>query len=144
MIVSRRDILALAASAIGSGVAAASADTAAVVRPAAPLSKEPMAIVRISKGRYAAERHAEVTARLDASAKTLVPAIRELPGCISYYVGSDAASATMVNVSVWDTLEHATAMSTLAPMVALAREFIELGVEFERPIVNYPALWQLP
>ena len=101
-------------------------------------------IVRISRGTYPPEQHAEVTARLDASARALVPAIQQLPGCISYYAGLEQASSTMVNVSVWDTLEHANAMSTLAPMLALAQQFIELGVEFERPIVNYPVLWRLP
>jgi hypothetical protein len=35
-------------------------------------------------------------------------------------------------------------MASLAAMNTLAKEFIALGVEFERPIVNYPALWQLP
>jgi quinol monooxygenase YgiN len=100
--------------------------------------------VRISKGRYKPELHAEVTARLDASSKSLVPAIRAMPGCLSYYVGSDEASGTMVNVSAWDTLEHAQAMSSLPQMAALAKEFMALGVEFERPIVNYPVLWQLP
>ena len=100
--------------------------------------------VRISKGQYRPELHAEVTARLDASSKSLVPAIRAMPGCLSYWVGSDPTSNTMVNVSVWDTLEHAQAMGSLPQMAALAKEFIGLGVEFERPIVNYPVLWQLP
>ena len=100
-------------------------------------------IVRISRGSYPAERHAEVTARLEASAKTLVPAIRQLQGCISYYAGSDESSLTMINVSVWTTLEHANAMSTLAPMLDLAQEFIDLGVKFERPVINYPVLWNI-
>ena len=101
-------------------------------------------IVRISKGAYAADRHDEVTARLSASSASLIPAIRALPGCISYFVGSDAESLTMVNVSVWDSIEHANAMGTLPAMIALAGEFIALGVVFERPIINYPVLWQLP
>ena len=84
-----------------------------------------------------------MTTRLAASAKTLVPAIRALAGCLSYYVSTDEASSTMINVSVWDSTEHANAMAGLAPMLALAKEFVELGVEFERPIVNYPVLWQL-
>ncbi len=100
-------------------------------------------IVRISKGRYRPELHARVTARLGESAATLVPAIGALPGCLGYYAGTDEASCTMVNVSVWDTLEHAQAMATLAEMAALAAEFVALGVEFERPIVNYPTLWHL-
>jgi quinol monooxygenase YgiN len=100
--------------------------------------------VRISKGRYRPELHTEVTARLSESALTLVPAIKALPGCLSYYAGFDEASNTMINVSVWDSLEHAEAMGSLPEMAALAKEFIALGVEFERPIVNYPVLWSLP
>jgi len=100
-------------------------------------------IVRISKGRYAPGLHADVTARMDAASAALVPAIRRLPGCLSYWVGTDEGSSTTVNVSVWDTREHAQAMASLAEMAALAREFTALGVEFERPIVNYPVLWQL-
>jgi quinol monooxygenase YgiN len=76
--------------------------------------------------------------------QVLIPAIRRLPGCLSYYAATDAASSTMVNVSFWDTLEHAQAMATLPEMGELAKEFVALGVEFERPIVNYQTLWQLP
>ncbi|WP_158290292.1 hypothetical protein [Ramlibacter sp. WS9] len=47
-------------------------------------------------------------------------------------------------MSVWDTLEHAQGMGSLPEMATLAKDFIALGVEFERPIVNYPLLWQLP
>jgi quinol monooxygenase YgiN len=71
-------------------------------------------------------------------------AIRGLPGCLSYYAGSDATTNTMVNVSVWDTLEHAQAMGSLPEMTALAKEFVSLGVEFERPVANYHVLWRLP
>ena len=49
----------------------------------------------------------------------------------------------MVNVSVWESLEAANQMATLPEMLALAGEFIELGVEFERPIVNYASLWEM-
>lgn len=100
--------------------------------------------VRISKGSYPPARHAEFTARMAEAGKTLIPALHRLPGCLSYYAATDEASSTMVNVSVWDTLEHAQAMATLPEMAALAREFVALGAEFERPIINYPALWQLP
>ena len=101
-------------------------------------------VVRISRGRYKPKLHNEVTARLNESAASLAPAIQAMPGCLSYYAGSDESSNTMVNVSVWDTLEHAQAMSSLPEMAALAREFLALGVEFERPITNYPVLWSLP
>jgi quinol monooxygenase YgiN len=56
--------------------------------------------VRISKGHYRPQLHADVTARLEASSKSLVPAIRAMPGCLGYYVGSDETTNTMVNVSV--------------------------------------------
>jgi quinol monooxygenase YgiN len=100
--------------------------------------------VRISKGRYSPELHAEVTSRLAASSNSLVPAISAMAGCLSYYVGAEESSCTMINVSVWDTLEHAQAMGALPEMASLAKDFIALGVEFERPIVNYSVLWQLP
>jgi quinol monooxygenase YgiN len=101
-------------------------------------------VVRISRGSYPPALHADITARLAESARALVPAITALEGCVSYYAGTDEGSSTMVNVSVWDTLAHAQAMAALAPMLALAQEFIALGVQFERPIINYPALWQIP
>ena len=100
-------------------------------------------IVRISKGSSPKNRHAEFTARMTEAGTTLVPAIKKLPGCLSYYASTDEASSTMVNVSVWDTLEHAQAMATLPEMAALAKEFIGLGAEFERPIINYSSLWRL-
>jgi hypothetical protein len=100
-------------------------------------------IVRISEGHYKSELHAEVSARLDASAQVLIRAPRRLPGCLGYYAGADATTTTMINVSLWDTLEHAQALGSLPEMATLAREFVALGVEFERPIANYPVLWQL-
>ncbi len=50
----------------------------------------------------------------------------------------------MVNVSIWATLADARQMDTLAPMLALAKDFAALGVTFERPILNYETLWTLP
>lgn len=100
--------------------------------------------VRISKGSYAPELHAQVNRRLNESSQSLVPAIRKLPGRISYYVGADETTKLMVNVSVWDSLEHALAMGTLSEMAALAKEFIAMDVQFERPIANYPVMWKLP
>lgn len=100
--------------------------------------------VRISKGSYPPAMHAEFTRRMADAGRVLIPAIQRLPGCLSYYAATDEASSTMINVSVWDTLEHAQAMATLPEMAALAQEFIALGAQFERPIVNYRSLWQLP
>jgi quinol monooxygenase YgiN len=100
--------------------------------------------VRISKGSYPPAMHAEFTARMAEAGSVLVPAIQRLPGCLSYFPATDETSSTMINVSVWDTLEHAQAMANLPEMAALAKEFVALGAEFERPIVNYQTLWRLP
>jgi hypothetical protein len=100
-------------------------------------------IIRLSRGRYHPSQHHEIAQHLSASASSLLPAIKSLPGCLGYYAAVDEESCTLVNVSVWDTLAHAQAMATLAPMLALAVEFAALGVEFERPIVNYETLWSL-
>ena len=41
--------------------------------------------VRVSKAAYAPTLHATVSARLNASSESLVPAIRKLPGCLGYF-----------------------------------------------------------
>lgn len=102
-----------------------------------------MSVVRISRGSFPPESFDAVNRRLDESQQSLVPAIRALDGLISYYAGADAQSNTMVNVSVWESLAAAEQMATLPEMLALAGEFISLGVSFERPIVNYDCLWQI-
>lgn len=103
-----------------------------------------MAAVRISRGSFPAEKYDIVKARLDAAGASLVPAIKRLDGLIGYWAGVDEASGTMVNVSTWESIEDAEQMATLPEMLALAGEFVELGVVFERPIVNYLSLWELP
>jgi hypothetical protein len=102
-----------------------------------------MPVLRISRGSFKPEDYERIAARLEESRKTLVPAITKLNGCLHYWAGIDRASSTMVNVSVWKTLADARQMETLAPMLALAGEFVKLGVVFERPISNYETLWQV-
>jgi hypothetical protein len=102
-----------------------------------------MPVLRISRGSFKPEDYERIKARLDGSQHTLVPAITKLSGCLHYWAGIDRASNTMVNVSVWKSLTDAKQMDTLAPMLALAGEFVELGVVFERPIANYETLWRI-
>ena len=90
-------------------------------------------VIRLSRGTSPPALRAEVALWLEASAGTLIPAILALPGCLSYYAGADEASCSMVNISVWDTAEHAEAMSTLGPMLDLGQAFTRLGVQSERP-----------
>ena len=64
-------------------------------------------------------------------------------GCLHYWSGVDPISNTMINVSVWASLEDAKQMETLEPMRALAAEFVSIGVTFERPIANYDTVWSV-
>lgn len=99
-------------------------------------------IVRISRGRFDPAKGDIVAATLESAQTPLLPAIQQLPGLRHYYAGIERTSAIIVNVSIWDSLEHAQQMSTLAPMLALREQFTALGVDFD-PIVNYETLWQI-
>ena len=101
----------------------------------------PGQIVRISKGSFAPAQYEAVRARLDAAQESLIPAIRQLAGCLHYFAAIDRDSNSMVNVSVWRSLADAQQMQTLGPMLALAEDFTREGVRFERPIINYETLW---
>jgi hypothetical protein len=94
-------------------------------------------VVRNFRGRYPVERHAQITARLSDSGATPIPALRAM-------AGSHEASATMIDLSVRDTREHAQAMTARPEMAPLARQFIAMGVDIERPIIKSPVLWSLP
>jgi hypothetical protein len=100
-------------------------------------------VVRLSRGSFRAEAFAVVEKRLAEARAELEPAIRALHGCLHYWVGIDAASNTMLNVSLWMSMADARQMETLTPMLALASEFVRLGVTFERPITNYDCLWEI-
>jgi quinol monooxygenase YgiN len=98
--------------------------------------------IRINRGKFDPARLDDVTAILRASEEKLVPAIRQLPGLQSYHTGIDVASGTMITVSIWDTAEHAAAMSGLPEMNAQRPLLQEQGFVFD-PITIYEILWQL-
>lgn len=132
----RRSLQAMSALAIGFAVA-----PDAMAGPKG--KKGALPVVRISRGSFAPESFESVKQRLDASRKSLVPAIKKLRGLLRYYVGIDAESNTLINVSVWKTVADAKQMDTLQAMRDLAGEFIAAGVTFERPITNYETLWEI-
>ena len=98
--------------------------------------------VRVSRGHFESSQTAQVETMLRESEQSLVPAIRQLPGIVSYYAGIDGPSGSMVNVSVWDTLEAAQQMATLKEMADLRVHFEAAGIRFE-PVVNYDIVWQI-
>ena len=96
--------------------------------------------VRVSKGRFAADKYDEMADRLKAAEDVLAPEIRALPGLIDYYAGMDRDSNSMIRVSIWDRREHADAMFGLKQVAASREEFAAAGVEWE-PVATYDVSW---
>jgi hypothetical protein len=100
------------------------------------------AVVRVSRGSFHPSRFAEVDALNKKVAEYLIPAIKPLPGLVHFYVGV-SPEGSMVNVSVWDSNEHAAQMDQLKEMAVDARAEMEAaGVTFTQ-IVNYPMNWTI-
>ena len=89
----------------------------------------PTAVVRVSRGNFDPARFEQVHETTVATISYLVPAIKELPGLISYHAGTSP--------------EHAQQMSRLKEMIVDTRQAYEkVGVSFI-PIVNYPIDWAI-
>src|SRR5579871_1674124 len=87
-------------------------------------------VVRLSRGSFDPSRFTEVDQTNTRVAEYLVPAISRLPGLHTYFAGV-SPSGSIVNVSFWETAEHADQMSRLPEMVVRARaDFDGLGVSF--------------
>jgi hypothetical protein len=61
------------------------------------------------------ERAADVDAANTKVSEYLIPAIKRLPGLIHWYAGV-SPEGSIVNVSVWDSDEHAAQMGRLTEM----------------------------
>ncbi len=100
------------------------------------------AVVRVSRGSFDRSRFAEVDAMNTKVSKYLTPAIQRLAGLIHWYAGV-SPEGSIVNISVWDSGEHAAQMDRLREMTVDARGEMEaVGVAFI-PIVNYPVNWTI-
>jgi hypothetical protein len=100
------------------------------------------AVVRVSRASFDPGRFAEVDAVYKKTSEYLDPAIRRLPGLIHWCAGI-SPEGSIVNVSVWDSDEHAAQMGRLTQMTVDARGEMEaVGVTFI-PIVNYPINWTI-
>jgi hypothetical protein len=106
-----------------------------------PSMKAP--VIRISIGKFDADKASIVEGKLQESRASLESGIRAMSGNIAYYVGIDRLNNAMHNVSVWESVSDANQMATFAPMLALGEEFAKQGVRFDRPILNCDTLWQL-
>ena len=100
------------------------------------------AVVRVSRGSFNPTRFAEVEAVNKKVSEYLIPAIERLPGLIHWYAGV-SPEGSIVNISIWDSGEHAAQMDRLTEMTVEARgEMDAVGVTFI-PIVNYPINWTI-
>ena len=100
------------------------------------------AVIRVSRGSFDPGRFAEVDAVNKKVSEYLIPAIGQLPGLIHWYAGV-SPEGSIVNVSVWDSDEHAARMGQLTEMTETARGEMEaVGVAFI-PIVDYPISWTI-
>ena len=97
--------------------------------------------VRISRGTYPKSQYTEMKELMRKAGETLIPEILKLEGCLHYYAGIDEDARSLINVSIWRSEESARKMSEMQAMKRLGQEFVKLGVEFERPIINYETLW---
>jgi hypothetical protein len=100
-------------------------------------------VIRISRAHFQADTYDDVRAKLDASRATVEPAIRALKGCLHYWAAIDKATKTLVNVSMWKTLEDAKQLDQLTALLVLAGDLVALGVSFEAPITNNDVLWEI-
>jgi hypothetical protein len=100
-------------------------------------------VIRISIGNFDEARAGMVRAAMVDSFDKLAPGIKSLDGNRGYFAGIDAENHAVVNVSAWDSVDGAKQMTAFKPMVDLAQEFADLGVRFERPILNFEGLWTI-
>jgi len=100
------------------------------------------AVVRVSRATFDPSRFAEVDAMNAKTSKYLIPAIQRLPGLIHFYA-CVSPGGSAVQVSVWDSDEHAAQLDRLTEMTVDARGEAEAaGVTFT-PIVSYQINWTI-
>jgi hypothetical protein len=100
-------------------------------------------VFRISRGAFPPQSYEAVRTAFAASQAILEPAMRRLPGLRKSFAAIDADSSSIVFVSFWDDLQSAQQLDNLKEMQTSGRELAKLGVQFERPVINYETLWRV-
>ena len=100
-------------------------------------------VVRVSILRCPPERFAELRQMAIEADAVLRPGIEAMAGLLSFYFGTDEATSSLTNVSLWTSLDAAKQLHTFQPMLDLGKPFAAKDATFERPIMNYATLWQL-
>jgi hypothetical protein len=99
-------------------------------------------VVRVSILRCDATKFALLREMMLDAEADLRPGIEAMPGLLDFYAGADEATSSLINTSVWDTLEHAKQLDTFQPMLDAGKQFVAAGATFERPIMHYTSLWR--
>jgi len=105
-----------------------------------PESLPTTAVIRVSRANFDPGRFAEINAASKKTASYIIPALRRLPGLLHFYAGV-SPKGSVVQISVWDTDEHAAQLDTLKEMVVDGRRDMEAAGATFTPIVNYPIDW---
>ena len=100
-------------------------------------------VVRVSIIRCAPEKFAEIRQMMIDADEVLRAGIESMPGLLAFYAGSDEATSSLTNVSIWVDLDAAKQLDRYQPMLDLGKVFVARGATFERPIMNYATLWQV-
>lgn len=101
-------------------------------------------VVRVSVIRCAPDKFAELRQLMIDVEQALRPGIESMRGLLAFYAGADEATSSLTNVSIWADLDAAKQLDHFQPMLDAGKEFVAKGAQFERPIMNYTTLWQLP
>lgn len=99
-------------------------------------------VVRISIARCDASRFDVLRDLMTESEAALRPGIERMPGLLAFFAGADPTTLSLMNTSVWDSLEHAHQLDHFQPMLDAGKQFAAEGANFERPIMNYASLWR--
>jgi hypothetical protein len=99
-------------------------------------------VIRVSILRCAPEKFEQIRNMMIEADPVLRSGIEAMPGLIAFYAGADEATSSLTNVSIWVDLAAAKQLDTYEPMLRLGRTFVDAGVTFERPIMNYSTLWE--
>lgn len=102
-----------------------------------------MPVIRVSVLRCQPQHFAELKTMMAEAVTVLEPGIRQMRGLIHFTAGEDEAVNSLVNVSVWRTLEDAKQLDTFQPMRDLGKVFAAKGAIFETPIMNYASQWDI-
>lgn len=100
-------------------------------------------VVRVSILRCEAAQFARLRQMMVEAEALLRPGVEAMPGLLAFYVGADEATHSLMNTSVWDSLEHAQQLDHFQPMLDAGKRFVAEGATFERPIMNYATLWRV-